>query len=99
MYKDHRNRPDFDKGKKGSIFGVLLILFGGALILNNLDLIPDELHKIVFSWPMILVVIGSLLAFVKDDRTTGFTLMLIGGVFLLPRMFDWHYDLYRFFGR
>lgn len=97
MYKDHRNRPDFDKGKKGSIFGVLLILFGGALILNNLDLIPDELHKIVFSWPMILVVIGSLLAFVKDDRTTGFTLMLIGGVFLLPRMFDWHYDLYRFF--
>jgi len=97
MNKHHRNKPDFDRDKKGSIFGVLLILFGGALILNNLDLIPDGLNHIIFSWPMLLIVLGSLFAFAKNDKTTGFTLMLIGGVFILPRILDWHFDIYRFF--
>lgn len=97
MYRNYKNKPDLNRDKHGSIFGVLLILFGGALILNNLNLIPDDLHHIIFSWPMLLIVLGSLFAFAKNDKTTGFTLMLIGGVFMFPRIFDWHFDIYRFF--
>lgn len=98
MNKHFQNTPEHNpKGRNNSIFGVLLILFGGTLILNNLDLIPDDFHHIIFSWPMLLIVLGSLFAFAKDDKTTGFGLILIGGVFMLPRLFDWQFDFYRFF--
>ncbi|MFT5749826.1 MAG: putative membrane protein [Ancylomarina sp.] len=99
MNKHFQHTPDQNNSKKknNSIFGILLILFGGALVLNNLDLIPYSLENVVFSWPMLLITLGALFAFAKDDRTTGFTLMLIGGAFILPRLFDWHYDLHKFF--
>ncbi len=99
MNKHFQDTPDQNNSKKknNSIFGILLILFGGALVLNNLDLIPDNLEGVIFSWPMLLITLGCLFAFAKDDKTTGFTLMLIGSVFILPRLFDWHYDLHRFF--
>ncbi|MCZ4695132.1 hypothetical protein DWB61_08715 [Ancylomarina euxinus] len=99
MNRDFRDSPDQKnpKGRNNSIFGILLILFGGALILNNLDFFPRHLEKLIFSWPMLLVTLGALFAFAKNDRTTGFTLMLIGGVFMLPRLFDWHFNLYQFF--
>ncbi|MRT94225.1 DUF5668 domain-containing protein [Ancylomarina sp. 16SWW S1-10-2] len=89
-----RNNP---KGKNNSIFGILLILFGGALVLNNLDLIPYGLHHIIFSWPMLLITLGCLLAFAKNDKTTGFTLILIGGLFILPRLFGLQHSLHQFF--
>jgi len=99
MNRNFRDIPDQQnpKGRNNSIFGILLILFGGALILNNLDLISNDLHHIIFSWPMLLIALGSLFAFAKNDRTTGYSLILIGGVFMLPRLFDWQFDLYQFF--
>jgi len=99
MNRDYRNKPDFKSQRPGnsSIFGILLILFGGALILNNLDLISYRMHHIIFSWPMLLIALGSLFAFVKNDKTTGITLIIIGGLFILPRFLDWQFDLYRFF--
>jgi len=97
MNKDYKNKPDFRKDRNGSVFGILLILFGAALVLNNLDLIPYKLHHMIFSWPMVLIALGCLFAFAKNDKTTGYTLLVVGGVFMLPRMFGWHIDIYRFF--
>jgi len=99
MNRDYRNKPEFKRSGpgSGSIFGILLILFGGALILNNLDLIPSSLDHIIFSWPMLLIILGSLFAFAKNDKSTGYTLIVIGAVFMLPRLLDWQLDLYRFF--
>jgi predicted membrane protein len=93
----HFNEDKRPRGGNNSVFGILLILFGGALILNNLDFFPNDLERIIFSWPMLLIVIGSLFTFAKNDRSTGLTLIAIGAVFMMPRVFDWHYDLYRFF--
>lgn len=99
MNRDYKNKPEFkNQGPgNGSIFGILLILFGGALILNNLDLIPYRMHHIIFSWPMLLIVLGSLFAFAKNDKKTGITLMVIGGIFMLPRFLNCQFDLYHFF--
>ena len=99
MYKYSQDTSDqkSPKGKNNSIFGILLILFGGALVLNNLNLIPYNLHYIIFSWQMLLIALGGLLAFAKNDKTTGYTLMLIGGLFILPKLFGWQHSLHQFF--
>ena len=39
----------------------------------------------IFSWPMLLIIIG--LIFLAGRRSSGIVLIVIGGLFLLPRMF------------
>jgi len=40
---------------------------------------------IIFSWPMILIFIGLVL--MAGKRSAGIVLLVVGGVFLLPRIF------------
>ncbi|MBL4559642.1 MAG: hypothetical protein COC06_10685 [Bacteroidales bacterium] len=75
-----------------AIFGVFLILFGCLLVLKNLDFIPYELRHVIFSWPSLLVGLGALFFFGKDDKTTGLVLMVAGGLFLMPVIFDWSFN-------
>jgi predicted membrane protein len=39
-----------------------------------------------------LLGLGALFFFGKDDKTTGVVLMAVGGVFLMPLMFDWSFN-------
>ncbi len=43
-----------------------------------------HIGKIVFSWPMILVVVGLVMA--AGKRQGGWILVVLGGVFLIPRI-------------
>ena len=40
---------------------------------------------LVFSWPMILILVGLVL--MAGKRKAGFVLVIIGGIFLLPKLF------------
>lgn len=80
-----------------SIFGIFLVLFGCLLILKNLDFIPYDLRYVIFSWPMLLVGLGVLFFFAKDDKTTGVVLMTVGAVFVMPILFDWSFNWRGFF--
>lgn len=40
---------------------------------------------VVFSWPMILIIIGLVL--MAGKRSAGLVLLVVGGIFLLPRIF------------
>ncbi|MBP7505146.1 MAG: hypothetical protein KA780_06840 [Prolixibacteraceae bacterium] len=44
-----------------------------------------HLGRILFSWPMVLVIIG--LVMVAGKRTGGWVLVVLGGVFLIPKIF------------
>jgi len=87
MRSQHKSNPD-----NRAIFGVFLILFGCLLVLKNLDFIPYELRHVIFSWPSLLVGLGALFFFGKDDKTTGVVLMVAGGLFLMPVLFDWSFN-------
>lgn len=90
---NEKNTPDFEKfrrhnGSDSRVFiGILFVVIGGLLILNNLDLLPWGLTHILISWPMLLIVIGLFNMSRKDSRA-GIILVAIGGFFLLPRIFD-----------
>ena len=40
---------------------------------------------VIFSWPMILIIIGLVL--MAGKRKSGVVLIIVGGIFLLPRIF------------
>src|SRR6056297_3137770 len=75
-----------------SILGIILVLIGIALIAKSLNIFPPELADDLFSWPMILVVLGIIFLSSKSNNTTGWILLIVGAIFLLPRITDLHYS-------
>jgi hypothetical protein len=45
----------------------------------------SHIGRIVFSWPMILMLVGLIL--LAGNRSGGWVLIILGGIFLLPRIF------------
>ncbi len=45
----------------------------------------SSLAHVVFSWPMIFIIIGLVL--MAGKRSAGTVLLIIGGIFLLPKLF------------
>lgn len=74
--------------KSSTTVGAIIILFGIFLLLNNLDLdflFPDWL----FSFPMILIIIGLVIGInTKFEKKSSLILLTIGGIFLLRKIFD-----------
>lgn len=74
--------------KSSTTVGAIIILFGVFLLLNNLDLgflFPSWL----FSFPMILIIIGLVIGInSKFEKKSSFILLTIGGIFLLRKIFD-----------
>lgn len=74
--------------KSSTTVGAIIILFGVFLLLNNLDLgflFPGWL----FSFPMILIIIGLVIGInSKFEKKSSFILLTIGGIFLLRKIFD-----------
>lgn len=72
----------------------MLILVGVGLLLKRLDL---DLPYWLFSWQMLLIVIGLLVGIKHEFRGGGWLAMLIvGGVFLAGEIMQWPYNTARF---
>ena len=67
------------------IIGIIIIAIGTMLLLRNLDVFaPFHYLHFVFSWKMILIVIGLILFFNSSNRSSGIILIAIGGFLLIP---------------
>ncbi|MDR1591993.1 MAG: cell wall-active antibiotics response protein [Prevotellaceae bacterium] len=73
------------KGMGALTFGILMILAGVLLVLLNMGVIPGELKRIIFSWQMLLVIIG-LLSMSGRKFIFGGILFFTGGFLLIPRV-------------
>lgn len=69
-------------------FGILLVVIGGFLLLDNLYILPFFIPYYFFTWQMILIVIGLYLLLVKEKKEGGLVLIIIGSVFLAPDIFN-----------
>lgn len=76
------------KSNKRLIFGILLVLFGSVIIINNLGLIPLCIEPYIFSWKTLLITIGVLGLMFKSSKTTSIILISIGAFFMLPDIFN-----------
>lgn len=68
-----------------TIVGMLLILFGITLFLSNFDVIRN-VRGIIFSWQIILIVVGVLLFVNHKDSGTGLLLLTIGSIGLIAKL-------------
>jgi hypothetical protein len=76
------------------LFGIVLIVFGSLWILERLNILPHEISDMIISWQSLLIVIG-VVSLINGNETTGWVLILIGGIFLVPHMFEIPWELRR----
>ncbi len=68
------------------LIGLFVIATGVLFLLFNNGILPLEYKPIVFSWQMLLIVIGILSLFGHRKFFFGLLLIAIGGVFILPEL-------------
>lgn len=91
MEPNEQKHEDRRQIKKYS-FGVIVIIAGLILLLGNTGILPYELQHIIISWQMLLIAIGVVSLFTSESRTPGSILILIGGIFILPRIFQFFFN-------
>jgi len=70
---------------KGILFGLLLVIAGVLFLSFNFNWINPVWRPILFSWPMILIVIG-VVGFTKNNLLMSLFWLVLGLFFLLPRI-------------
>jgi predicted membrane protein len=73
-----------------AILGVFLVIIGGVLLLDNLNILPG-LPRQLFSWPILLILIGVFNLF-TGNRGAAIILIAIGGVFFVQRFTHFYFD-------
>jgi predicted membrane protein len=69
-------------------FGLVLIAAGFILMLEKMNMISPEVTHWVFTWQMLLIVIGFVNIFSRESYVSGLVLIMVGAFFLVPRIVD-----------
>jgi predicted membrane protein len=97
-YKDERRaRRHEHLTNNRVIIGVVLVLAGLALVIKNTGFFPDFIDHVIFSWPMLLVVIGLIMTLSSSEKTGGIIVMAVGGFFMIPLVFRETFHMYNMF--
>ncbi|MDD2293110.1 MAG: LiaF-related protein [Bacteroidales bacterium] len=76
-----------DAGSNALILGILLVAIGAVLVLANMGLISPLLRRVLVSWQMLLIAIGTI-ELCRKHYTQGFIIFMIGVFFLMPRLIE-----------
>lgn len=74
------------KTMKKIVLGLALIAAGVVFMLDKMNIITPEIRDWLFTWPMLLIVIGFVNLFSKESFVSGLILIMVGAFFLIPRM-------------
>lgn len=86
----------YDKNNKATV-GVILVLTGLFLLLRNTGIFPDFIDRVIFSWQMLLVVIGLVMTVNSREKSAGIIVMAVGGFFMIPLVFRHTFHMYNLF--
>ncbi len=70
---------------KGVLFGLLLVVAGLLFLSFNFGWIDPALKPVLFSWPMIFIVVG-IIGFSRNNYLFSLFWLVLGVFFLLPRI-------------
>jgi len=97
----NKQTPDKQHESNRFIIGILLVIAGFILILEKTTVLPDQLDHfiddIIFSWQMLLIVIGIITMTGSGNKTPGIVLISVGGFFLIPELFTDYFESFNFF--
>jgi predicted membrane protein len=79
------------------IIGVILVFAGLFLAIRNTGFFPDFIDHVIFSWPMLLVIIGLVMTLGSTEKTGGIIVMAVGGFFMIPLVFRETFHMYNMF--
>ena len=88
---EHKNHKS-----KHLVLGIVLVVAGIFFILKNIGLLTPFMSEIIFSWQMLLIVIGLTWLF-NHKKTQGLIMMLIGSVYLAPEFFNLPVNFFEIF--
>ncbi len=80
-----------------ALIGVILVLAGLFLVIRNTGFFPGFIDNVIFSWPMLLVVIGLVMTLGASEKTAGIIIMAVGGFFMVPLIFRETFHMYNMF--
>jgi predicted membrane protein len=66
-------------------------------VIKNTGFFSDFIDHVIFSWPMLLVVIGLVLTLGATEKTAGIIVMGVGGFFMIPLIFRETFHMYNMF--
>ncbi|HNW73368.1 MAG TPA: DUF5668 domain-containing protein [Bacteroidales bacterium] len=90
-------KNDTSRNMKKYTLGVIVIVFGFLLLLVNTGILPWDFKHVIFSWQMLLIGIGIISLLNSESRTPGTILILIGTIFIIPRIFDLSFNVWHLF--
>ncbi|MCK7540277.1 MAG: DUF5668 domain-containing protein [Marinilabiliales bacterium] len=80
------------------LVGIVLVIAGlFPSSSGNTSIFPVFIEEIIFSWQMLLILIGLIITVGGSNRTPGIILMAVGGFFLIPELFYEIFGRYRIF--
>lgn len=82
---EHKNRR--------AVLGLIFILIGALLLLDNLYIIPWDIRYYFFTWQMILIVIG-VFQLITGNRKGAFVMIGLGVFFWIPDYFNIDFEDY-----
>ncbi len=74
--------------EKRIMLGILLLVAGIFLLLHFYELLPWVLPVWVYSWKMLLVVLGVFFIITERNKTSGIMLFLVGSIFIAGDIFS-----------
>jgi len=100
-YRDDRRmykREHHHLSNNRAIIGVVLVLAGLFLVLRNTGIFPHYIDNVIFSWPMLLIVIGLVITVGSSGgKTSGVIVMAVGAFFMIPLIFRESFHMYNMF--
>jgi len=82
---------------KAAVLGVVVIIGGLLLLARNTGLLDYTVSRIIFSWEMLLIVIGMVNIFWRQSFWSGVTLIGIGVFFLLVNFYHMPFSTWQIF--
>ncbi|MCX6251570.1 MAG: LiaF-related protein [Bacteroidetes bacterium] len=79
------------------VLGAVIVIAGLLLLAFNFDLLEGDLKHIIFSWQMLLIVIGIVSLIGREGRGPGLILIVIGCFFLIPKIFGYNIEFVKVF--
>jgi predicted membrane protein len=82
-----------NKTDKRVLLGGILIVIGALMLLASMNIFDFSISRIIFSWPFVFTVVGSIILLNTNKKLFGGILTGIGIFFLIPRIFPYvHYS-------
>ena len=82
---------------KRIVIGLVLIALAGLLFADNFNVLPWNWERYIFTWQMVLIVIGLISLAKNKSRTTGIVLISVGAFFLAAEFLNYPFGVRHLF--